>query len=151
MADLAVQFNAAGIVMHIKGTPKNMQNEPEYENVVNDIFDFLESRVVALKNKGINNLIIDVGFGFGKSLDDNYILLNNLEKFKKIGCPILVGISRKSMIGKVLDVEPSLRDSASIALNSAAILKGAKIIRVHNISENFYAAQVLKKFLSLSN
>ena len=116
---------------------------------LSEVYKFLEDSVIRLKKLGIKNLIIDVGFGFGKSLDDNYILLKNLKKFKSIGCPILVGISRKSMIGKIVEVEPALRVSGTVALNTIAILNGAKIIRVHDIKENFQALKVLDRYLSV--
>ena len=149
MEHIALKYNATGIIMHIKGTPKNMQLDPKYDDLVNEIYTFLEDRVKKLKNRGINNLIIDVGFGFGKSLDDNYILLKNLKRFKKIKCPILAGISRKSMIGKIIDIKPSSRVSATIALNTIAILNGAKIIRAHDVAENYQAIKVVEKYLSV--
>ncbi len=147
MVNIASKYNAVCIVMHIKGTPKNMQVDPKYENLIKDIYDFLNNRVEVLRSKGIKNIIIDVGFGFGKSLDDNFILLNNLKSFKKIGCPILTGISRKSMIGKVVDVAPELRVSSTVALNTIAILNGAKIIRVHDVMENYQAIKVIEKYI----
>ncbi|HOV14304.1 MAG TPA: dihydropteroate synthase, partial [Spirochaetota bacterium] len=131
MEKVALKHNATSIIMHIKGTPKDMQSNPIYEDVVTEVYDFLNERVNHLKEKGLKEIIIDVGFGFGKSLDDNYLLLKNLIKFKNIGCPILSGISRKSMIGKIVDVPASERVSGSVALNTIAILNGTKIIRCH--------------------
>jgi len=149
MINIAKKYNAACIIMHIKGTPKNMQVDPKYNDVVNDIFNHLNNIVKKLKKHGLIKIIIDPGFGFGKSLEDNYHILKNLEKYKKIKCPIMVGISRKSMIGKIVDVKPDLRLPGTIALNSIAILKGAQIIRVHDIKEHMQCVKVIQKYLSI--
>lgn len=151
MVDLASKYKAACIVMHIKGTPKDMQVDPNYNDVIGEIYSFLKDRVNKLKEKDIHDIIIDVGFGFGKSLDDNYILLKNLDKFKKIGCPILAGISRKSMIGRVVNTDPADRISGTLALNVIAILNGANIVRVHDIKEHYQAIKVLQKYFSVNN
>ncbi len=150
MEEVVLKYDPVCVVMHIKGTPKNMQVDPEYENVVNEIYDFLFNRAMHLKDIGINKLFIDVGFGFGKSLDDNYILLRNLDHFKKIGYPILAGISRKSMIGKIIELEPKLRINPTISLNTLAILNGARIIRVHDVRPNYEAFKVIEKYLEFS-
>jgi dihydropteroate synthase len=147
MISIAKKYDTACIIMHIKGTPKNMQKDPVYENVVQEIYCFLDKRVKELRSNGLNKIIIDVGFGFGKSLDDNYVLLRSINEFKKIGCPILAGISRKSMIGKVVDEEPDNRLSGTIALNTIALLKGVSIVRVHDIKENVQAMKVINKYL----
>lgn len=149
MIDVASKYNATCVVMHIKGTPKNMQVDPKYTDIVEEIYSFLNERVKVLKEKSIKNIIIDVGFGFGKSLEDNYILLNNLKRFKEIGCPILTGISRKSMIGKVVNVEPEYRISGTLALNTIAILNGTSILRVHDVKDNYQAIKVIQKYLSV--
>lgn len=151
MIDTASKYNASCIVMHIKGTPKNMQIDPKYDNLINEIYEFLNNRVGILRSKGITSIIIDVGFGFGKSLNDNYILLNNLKSFENIGCPIMAGISRKSMIGKVVDAAPELRLSGTVALNTIAVLNGAKIIRVHDIKENYQAVKVIEKYIKINS
>jgi dihydropteroate synthase len=147
MENVALKYNATSIIMHIKGTPKNMQTDPFYKNVVKEVYDFLDERVKHLKKIGIKDIIIDPGFGFGKSLDDNYILLNKLTEFKKIGCQILAGVSRKSMIGKVLDIPIDERLPGTIALNTIAILNGARIIRVHDVKENYQAVKIIEKYL----
>jgi dihydropteroate synthase len=128
-----------------------MQVDPVYKDVVKEVFEFLNQKVIELKKNGINKIIIDPGFGFGKSLNDNYILLRNLEDLKKTGCPILAGISRKSMIGKIVDVPPSDRLSGTVALNTIAILNGARIIRVHDVKENFKAIKVIEKYLQTTD
>jgi dihydropteroate synthase len=148
MENIALQYNAASIIMHIKGTPKNMQVDPYYNDVVREVYDFLNDKYIHLKKIGVNDIIIDPGFGFGKSLDDNYLLLKKLSKFKDIGCPILAGISRKSMIGKIIDSPPDQRIPGTAALNTIAILNGARLIRVHDIKENVQAVKVIEKYLN---
>jgi dihydropteroate synthase len=147
MFKVALEKKAKCVVMHIKGKPKDMQVDPVYTNVTNEVYDFLKNRVLELANAGLKDLIVDVGFGFGKSLDDNYHLLKNLDKFTDINCPILAGISRKSMIGKIVDAVPEQRTSGTVALNTIAVLNGAKILRVHDIKENFQAVKVIEKYL----
>ncbi len=146
MEKVALKYNAASIIMHIKGTPKDMQINPFYENVVDEVYNFLKDKSERLKSKGLSEIVIDPGFGFGKSLEDNYKLLRNLSKFKEINCPILAGISRKSMIGKVTNIPPEDRLPGTIALNSIAILNGANIIRCHDIAENFQAIKIVEKY-----
>ncbi len=147
MKNIALKYDATCVVMHIKGTPQNMQVNPVYEDIVAEIFNFFTDKTAGLKSSGIKKIIIDLGFGFGKNLDDNYKLLKNMKIFSNLGFPILVGISRKSMIGKIIDVLPQDRISGTIALNTVAVLNGAKIIRVHDIQENFQAAKVIEKYL----
>lgn len=148
MIEVASEKKAKCIVMHIKGKPKDMQIDPVYSDVANEVFDFLKRRVNELNESGINDIIIDPGFGFGKSLDDNYLLLKNLGKFSKINCPILAGISRKSMIGKIAGGITELRVSGTVALNTIAALNGARLWRVHDVKENFQAAKVIEKYLN---
>jgi dihydropteroate synthase len=147
MVKVAFEKKAKCIVMHIKGKPKDMQIDPVYTNVINEVHDFLKNRVLELAKAGLTDIIIDVGFGFGKSLDDNYQLLKNLNNFTDINCPVLAGISRKSMIGKIVDALPENRISGTVALNTIAVLNGARILRVHDIKENFQAAKVIEKYL----
>ena len=149
MIDIAKEYDTACVVMHIKGTPKNMQSDPQYDNVIREIYSFLDDRVDALRREGLSKIIIDVGFGFGKSLDDNYILLDHLDEFKKMYCPIMAGISRKSMIGKIAESKPEERISGTIALNTLAVMKGARIIRVHDVKESRQMAKVLEKYLTV--
>ena len=151
MIDIASKYKAACIVMHIKGTPKDMQVDPKYNDVVKEIYEFLNDRVRILKERSVSNIIIDVGFGFGKSLDDNYILLNNLKRFKKIDCPILAGISRKSMIGKVVNSDIDNRISGTLVLNTIAMLNGVNIVRVHDVKEHYQAIKILQKYISVNN
>ena len=133
-------------LMHMQGLPRTMQNEPTYSNVVDDIILFFEQRINACIDAGIakERLILDPGFGFGKTLAQNFHLLANLSAFEKLNCPILAGISRKSMIGNLLnrDVEQRLAGSLSTAI--VAVQQGAKIIRVHDVEETVDAIKILK-------
>lgn len=133
-------------LMHMQGLPRTMQNEPTYSNVVDDIILFFEQRIKACIDAGIakERLILDPGFGFGKTLAQNFHLLANLSAFEKLNCPILAGISRKSMIGNLLnrDVEKRLAGSLSTAI--VAVQQGAKIIRVHDVEETVDAIKILK-------
>ena len=121
--------------MHMKGTPKNMQKNPTYKNVVEEIINYFQKKIRALNNLNINKLIIDPGFGFGKTLDHNYEILNNLEKFKCLKYPILAGLSRKSMICKILDIEANHALNGTSVVNTMALNKGANILRVHDVKE----------------
>ena len=129
------------IAMHMQGTPKTMQTNPSYHNVVDDVFVSLEKFRNRATQLGIEQLILDPGFGFGKTLSHNYQLLDQLDKFKSLGCPLLVGVSRKSMIQKVLDVSAENALNGTTAIHTIAALKGASILRVHDVKE---AVQVYK-------
>lgn len=129
------------IAMHMQGTPKTMQTNPSYHNVVDDVFVSLEKFRNRATQLGIKQLILDPGFGFGKTLSHNYQLLDQLDKFKSLGCPLLVGVSRKSMIQKVLDESAENALNGTTAIHTIAALKGASILRVHDVKE---AAQVYK-------
>ena len=124
-------------LMHMQGVPKNMQDNPAYDDVVGDVYDYLEKKVELCVDSGIDksDIIIDPGFGFGKTLDHNYLLLNSLKKFTKLGCRILSGISRKSMIGSVINKPPSERLYGSLAATVLAIRNKANILRVHDVRQ----------------
>lgn len=132
--DLCVQYDAGYIMMHSQGDPKTMQQSPSYDDVVNDVYAFFEERLARAKEKGLENIIIDPGIGFGKTLEHNLKLLANLETFKELGYPILVGVSRKSMIGKILgDRNVNDRLSGTLAVHYHAMMQGTNIIRVHDV------------------
>jgi dihydropteroate synthase len=133
--DVAISKGVPYVLMHMQGTPLNMQIEPSYKQVTAEVFDFLLQTAKTLHNKGLNDIIIDPGFGFGKTLEHNYSLAANLEQLKMIGKPILVGISRKSMICKLLKVNPEQALNGSSALHALLLLKGADILRVHDVKE----------------
>ena len=128
-------FNCVYIMMHMLGNPQNMQNYPSYENVVIEIIQFLSERIKIARDNGIVDLISDPGFGFGKTLENNFEILNNLEKFKILDIPILVGFSRKSMIYKTLKTNSENALNGTSALNTIALTKGVKILRVHDVKE----------------
>jgi len=129
------------ILMHMQGIPSNMQENPVYNDVVKEVSEFFAHNLVSLGNAGIQQVILDPGFGFGKSMEHNYKMLQNLDSFNQSGYPILVGISRKSMIYKLLKITPEESLPATSALHMIALLNGADILRVHDVKE---AVQVIK-------
>ncbi len=136
--DVCAKAQIPVCIMHMQGEdPRTMQNNPKYNDLLGDINEFLYSRIHDCLNAGIKreNIIIDPGFGFGKTLDENYELMGRLDTFLSYGLPLLVGVSRKSMIGKLLDVSVSERTAGSVALALYAVSKGAHIIRVHDVRE----------------
>ena len=146
MFNTIAEIKVPYIMMHMQGTPDNMQNNPHYGNIVKDIMMFFSKKLDDLKKVGVNDVIIDPGFGFGKTVDHNYQLLKYLDDFKILELPILVGVSRKSMICKVLDVNPSEALNGTSILNTIAILGGANILRVHDVEEAKEAIQLISKF-----
>lgn len=147
LAELASLYNAGLIIMHIKGTPQNMQENPEYNNVVNEVYDFLEQKSILAKSYGVEKIWIDVGIGFGKKYKHNIELLKNLDKFNSIKCPQVLGISRKSFIGKMFNInEPKERDLHTVLLHSVLITKGIDIVRVHNVEYLNYLRKILIEF-----
>ena len=131
IADLKIPY----ILMHSKGTPQNMNLFTDYENIFKEISIYLNRRIVELNNKGVYDIIVDPGFGFAKTIAQNYDLLKNLTYFEVLGCPILVGISRKSMIYKSLDIDSSESLNGTSILNTIAVIKRASILRVHDVKE----------------
>lgn len=133
-------------VMHMQGEPRTMQQAPHYQNVVRDVYAYLEAQVARCMAAGIkkNHIILDPGFGFGKSLAHNYQLLDKLDEFHKLGLPVLAGMSRKSMIGQLMDLPPDERVAGSVACAVIAAMKGAQIIRVHDVKETVQAMKVVE-------
>ncbi len=129
------------ILMHMQGTPKTMQADPHYINVVEEVYEYFSERIPQLQVAGVEQIIIDPGFGFGKTVEHNYTLLRHLDRFKSLGLPIMAGLSRKSMINKVLKTKPENALTGTISLNTLALLQGANILRVHDVKE---ARQVIK-------
>ncbi|MDD5361973.1 MAG: dihydropteroate synthase [Ignavibacteria bacterium] len=140
IAYVTKNHNASCILMHIKGTPKNMQNKPVYTDVISEIITYLEKSVSIAKEAGIEQIILDPGIGFGKTFEDNLKIIKNLKEFKNIGYPILLGASRKSFINKIYESSPAERLEGTLAVNTAGIIYGANIIRVHDVLENKRAA-----------
>lgn len=135
MFETIASLNVPYILMHMQGTPENMQSDPHYEDVTKEIIKWLAERVHLLRKAGVNDIIIDPGFGFGKTIEHNYTLMNQLEFFSIFQLPLLVGVSRKSMIHKALKISPQESLTGTIALNYQALLKGAAILRVHDVRE----------------
>jgi dihydropteroate synthase len=139
------ELNVPYIIMHIQGTPSNMQQNPVYKDVVKEVGQYFIEKVTALKKLGVNDIIIDPGFGFGKTVEHNYELLNNLEYFSIFDLPIMVGISRKSMINKVLHTTPDEALNGTTVLNTIALMKGSNILRVHDVKEAVEAVKLVGK------
>ncbi len=137
--DLAAQTGAGLVLMHMKGTPETMQNNPEYseKGVLNDVIEFLKERAYVAQKKGVSgeSIIIDPGIGFGKNLKHNLELLEGIGKLKELGYPVLIGTSRKSMIGKILNNEVPERLMGTAATVAISIARGADIVRVHDVRE----------------
>lgn len=136
LADLCAEYNATYILMHSQGDPKDMQKDPQYDDVVADLLAFFEDKLTRLQELGVQKVILDPGIGFGKTLEHNLKLIAHLKEFQKFGFPVLVGASRKSMIGKILDSQPAdERLIGTIALHYHALVNGASILRVHDVKE----------------
>jgi dihydropteroate synthase len=135
MYDTIAKLQVPYIIMHMQGTPQNMQSNPTYNNVVAEVITYFDKKIKQLKAKGIQQIIIDPGFGFGKTLSHNYQLLNALEQFNQFEIPILIGTSRKSMIYKLLDINPQQALNGTSITNTMALQKGASILRVHDVKE----------------
>ena len=136
------------IIMHMKGTPQNMQVNPQYGHFLKEVFYYFSEKVQRLRDLGVKDIIIDPGFGFGKTLEHNYELMNHLEEFSLFELPLLVGVSRKSMIHKLLDITPQEALNGTTVLNSVALLKGADILRVHDVKEAVESVRIIGKMKS---
>jgi dihydropteroate synthase len=145
--DIAANFNIPYICMHMKGKPQNMQDNPTYSHVVKDVLEYLSNKVYLMRGKGINDIIIDPGFGFGKTLEQNYQLIMGMDVFQMLEVPILVGLSRKSMIYKLLNSDPEQALTGTTVLNLVALQKGASILRVHDVKEASETITIYKKLL----
>ena len=144
VADLNIPY----ILMHIQGTPKTMQNNPKYLNVVDEVKKDFESKITQLINLGFNKIILDPGFGFGKSLENNYQLLKSLNVFSSFNYPILAGVSRKSMINRVIGTNPVTALNGTTVLNTIALQNGASILRVHDAFEAKQAIELVEFYKS---
>lgn len=139
LGDLRVPY----IMMHMRGTPQNMQSLTQYDNILEEMIDFFRIRIEKLLRLGVNDIVVDPGFGFAKTLEQNYYLLNHLQAFEILDCPILVGVSRKSMIYKLLGVAPQDALNGTTVLHTVALQKGAAILRVHDVKEAKEAIQLV--------
>ncbi|MGB2979987.1 MAG: dihydropteroate synthase [Candidatus Zixiibacteriota bacterium] len=138
MKEVASKYKVPIVLMHIKGTPKEMQKDPYYDDVIVEITEYLRQSIKIAEDAGIDRekIIIDPGIGFGKRLRDNLNILKNLKKFSILGCPILIGCSRKSFIGKILDLPAEERLEGSLAALAVAVMNGVNIVRVHDVKES---------------
>lgn len=146
-AEVTAKYNASCIVMHIKGTPKDMQVNPSYENVTEEVYEYLKGSVETARNAGIKQIITDVGIGFGKALEHNLELLRNLNRFTNLKYPVLLGVSRKSFMDKIFPMKMDERLAGTISANVLGISKGANIIRVHDVSANVKAVRVADRII----
>jgi len=142
MRKVAVKHNVPVVLMHMRGTPKTMQQNPVYQDMIGEIKVFFQERVATARNAGIQNIIIDPGIGFGKTVEHNLQILKHLGEFKSLGCPILVGPSRKSFIGMITGLSVQERLDGTLAAITVAIMNGANMVRVHDVSECNRAVQV---------
>ncbi|NNC70221.1 MAG: dihydropteroate synthase [Flavobacteriaceae bacterium] len=140
IAELQVPY----ILMHMAGTPQSMQKNPVYKDVVHELIYFFSNKVAELRALKVNDIILDVGFGFGKSIEHNYELLKNLSFFKPLDLPLLVGLSRKSMLYKLLDTKPGHALNATTSAHTIALLNGANILRVHDVKEAIEAIKIVE-------
>ena len=141
VANLQVPY----ILMHMLGTPQNMQKNPVYEDVTKEIISFFATQIHQLQQLKLNDIIIDVGFGFGKTNNHNFEILKNLQLFKSLDTPILAGLSRKSMLYKTLDISAQEALNATTSANTIALLNGANILRVHDVKEALEAIKIVKQ------
>ena len=133
------------VAMHMLGKPENMQDKPSYNNILTHIRSFFASKIDTAHKAGIHDIIIDPGFGFGKNLEHNYSLLKNLSSIQIHGIPMLIGVSRKSMIHKLLQIEVTDALIGTTILNTVALLQGTQILRVHDVKEAHQAVQLIEK------
>ena len=145
MFDLVTGHNIPYIMMHMQGTPDNMQINPHYKDVVAEVHEYFRSRLDLLP-AGFNQVILDPGFGFGKTVENNYRLLQQFESFRSFGFPLMAGLSRKSMINRVLQIKPQAALNGTTVLNTIALLKGANILRVHDVKEAVEAIRLVEAF-----
>lgn len=147
ITDVVANFQVPYITMHMQGTPQNMQENPKYKHVIKDILAYFADHIFKLRDKGIHDILIDPGFGFGKTLEQNFQLLSGMDVFEMLEVPILVGVSRKSMIYKLLGTSPEDALPGTIALNMIALQKGASILRVHDVKEAKEMITIYEKLL----
>ncbi|QDF29034.1 dihydropteroate synthase [Halarcobacter anaerophilus] len=146
---LSAQYNAQVVIMHMQSDPKNMQKNPQYEDVIVEVNDFLEQRVEKAKSFGIEDIILDVGIGFGKSLEHNLLLLKHLEHFKHFGYELLIGASRKSLIDMIVPSKIEERLPGTLAIHLESINNGASIIRCHDVKEHYQAIKLQEAIKSV--
>lgn len=147
MFETVARLGVPYIMMHMQGTPQNMQVAPHYDNLIQDIMTYFARKIQALRELGQKDIIVDPGFGFGKTLGHNYELMNRLERLKILELPVLVGVSRKSMVYKLLDITPDESLNGTSVLHTIALLKGASILRVHDVRACREVVRIVEKML----
>ena len=150
MFDVVADLNVPYIIMHMQGSPQTMMQHTKYDNLLQDIFLYFSEKINQLHLKGVNDIIVDPGFGFSKTTEQNYALMNSLEEFRIFDCPILVGISRKTMIRDVLNTSPEESLNGTTVLNTLSLTKGANILRVHDVKEAVEAVKLFSTSYQLS-
>ena len=145
MFETVAKLQVPYIMMHMQGTPRDMQEKPTYKDIVVEITSFFADQIFKLRQLKVNDIIVDVGFGFGKTLEHNYELLEKLSLFKSLEVPILTGVSRKSMLYKLLDIEPVQALNATTVANTIALLNGTNILRVHDAKEAVEAIKIVEQ------
>ena len=151
MFETVAQLQVPYILMHMRGNPKTMNALTQYDNLLKEILNFLQSRLQTLTKLGVKDVIIDPGFGFAKTREQNFQLLHELDKFGILGRPVLAGVSRKSMVWKTLNQKPEEALNGTTALNTIALLKGASILRVHDVKEAVEAVKLVQEMRLLTN
>lgn len=149
MISIVGKLNAAYIAMHMRGTPATMQQFTHYEDIIIELSCYFGKINMQCREAGISDFIIDPGIGFSKTLDQNYLIINKLQSLTLLGFPILIGVSRKSMIYKYLEISPETSLNATTVLNTLSILNGAQIIRVHDVKEGVEAIKIISKTQSI--
>jgi dihydropteroate synthase len=144
--EIAYKHNAPYVMMHMNGMPNNMMKQNKYKNLLIDILYYFSKKIEAVRTAKVNDIIIDPGFGFSKNIDQNYGLLKNLDLLKSLELPILVGLSRKSMIYKLLKTTPELALNGTTSLNTIALFNGATILRVHDVKEAMECIKITNQF-----
>ncbi|HEY6907474.1 MAG TPA: dihydropteroate synthase [Ignavibacteriaceae bacterium] len=137
-------YDAALIIMHIKGTPKNMQLNPVYENLIEDVLGFLNLQALSARRQGIDKIIIDPGIGFGKTFEHNLTIIKELHRFTETGYPVMIGVSRKSFINKIIGDLSEDRDVATAVINALAVKNGATFLRTHNVLYGLQVSRILQ-------
>jgi len=148
MFQTIANFQVPYIIMHMIGTPQTMQTHTQYKNLIHDVIYYFSNKIYQLKKLRVNDIIIDVGFGFSKTLDQNFELLKNLSLFKQLDCPILTGLSRKSMFYKLLKTTPNNALNATTVGNTIALLNGSNILRVHDVKEAIESIKITEKTMT---
>ncbi|WP_373832260.1 dihydropteroate synthase, partial [Bacteroides heparinolyticus] len=145
------ELNVPYIMMHMQGTPQNMQQHPHYDNLLKEVFQYFARKVQQLRDLGVKDIILDPGFGFGKTLEHNYELLAHLEEFRIFELPLLVGVSRKSMIYRLLGNTPQEALNGTTVIDTICLLKGADIIRVHDVKEAVETVKIVEAMRKNTN